>query len=248
LNWVDKPILDTAQPIVHPVPGSIFARMATCYPWRNPLRNSVCRAILSDLGGCRVSGFLSAGKVVMSWGRIIGKGHASIVAAGLYEDRVVAVKIRRTDSKHESFLEEARVQRLAWKAGVAPRLYCYRDNVIVMDLVTGTPLGSLETVDPGKVSLVLSSVYALDKMGVYHHELSRPWRHIVLTDGNAVIIDYGSSSLEYCRNLPRVVSALLVKKGVRISDYLKELLSAYKDDCTRSVYSSIKKRVLEYFE
>jgi len=231
----------------HPVPDSLFARMATCYPWRSPVGNSVCRDTLNDLSSCGVTGLLSLGHVVMPWGRVLGKGHASLVTLGILDDRVVAVKIRRTDSKHKSFHREAVIQELAWKAGTAPRVYCYRDNVIVMDVAWGVPLGGLEEFDRRIISLVLSSAYALDRAGVYHHELSRPWRHIIITDGNAVVIDYGSSSLEYCRNLPRVTSALLVKRGVKIDYMLKELLSEYKRDCTRKLYSEIKDTVLGYF-
>ncbi|MEB3758097.1 MAG: hypothetical protein GSR76_04510, partial [Desulfurococcales archaeon] len=61
------------------------------------------------------------------------------------------------------------------------------------------------------------------------------------------IIDYGSSSLEYCKNLPKVTSALLVKRGVKIDYRLKELLSEYKIDCTRKLYSEIEGVVLGYF-
>jgi len=231
----------------HPVPNSLFARMATCYPWRSPVGNSDCRDILNDLSSCGIQGLLSLGHVVMPWGRVLGKGHASLVTLGILDDTVVAVKIKRTDSKHKSFHREAVIQELAWKAGAAPRVYCYRDNVIVMDIALGVPLGSLEGFNRKIISLVLSSVFALDRAGVYHHELSRPWRHIIITNDNAVIIDYGSSSLEYCRNLPRVTSALLVKKGVKIDYRLKELLSEYKRDCTRRLYSEIEGVVLGYF-
>ena len=208
----------------------------------------MCRDILNDLSTCGVDGLFSTGRVFMPWGRVLGKGHASLVTAGTFDGEVVAVKIRRTDSKHRSFHDEGLIQELAWKAGVAPRVHCRKDNVIVIDLVSGIPLGVLERVSRRTISLVLSSAYALDRAGVYHHELSRPWRHIIITGGNAVIIDYGSSSLDYCRNLPGVTSALLVKKGVGMEDNLRELLSLYKKDCSQRVYMEVERMVLSYFD
>ena len=231
---------------LNPVPDSVFARMITCFPW-NESKLEICKAVLRDLVDCGVESLVSWGGVVLPWGRVIGKGHASVVSLGYYNDIIVAVKIRRTDSKHESFQSEGVFQNLAWKAGVAPKVYCYRDNVIVMDFLEGIPLGELSILTKSSVSTILSSAYALDNAGVYHHELSRPWKHVYLTDANAVIIDFGSSSLGYCRNLPSVIGALLRKISIEADESFKNLLSSYKRGCNSRLYQFIRDHVLSHF-
>ncbi|MCE4606549.1 MAG: hypothetical protein F7B59_04360 [Desulfurococcales archaeon] len=231
---------------LNPVPDSVFSRMAACFPW-NGSKLEMCRTVLRDLVGCGVESLVSWGSITLPWGRVLGKGHASIVSLGYYDNRIVAVKIRRTDSKHKSFQSEGILQESAWRAGVAPRVYCYRDNVIVMDLLEGIPLGDLPVLTKGDVSVILSSAYALDKAGIHHHEISRPWKHVYLTDANAVIIDFGSSSYGYCRNLPSITGSLLRRVGIEISESLKSLLSTYKHGCNSRLYLSIRDFVLGYF-
>ncbi|MCE4615096.1 MAG: hypothetical protein F7B60_06180 [Desulfurococcales archaeon] len=231
---------------LNPVPDSVFARMATCFPW-NKSKLEVCRGVLRDLTDCGVESLVSWGSVVLPWGRVLGKGHASVVSLGCYNGRIVAVKIRRTDSKHESFQSEGALQESAWRAGVATRVYCYRNNVIVMDFLEGVPLRDLTVLSRSDVSIILSSTYALDNAGVYHHELSRPWKHVYLTEANAVIIDFGSSSLGFCKNLPSITGALLRRVGTEVDESLKSLLSRYKHSCNDSLYQSIRDYVLSYF-
>jgi predicted Ser/Thr protein kinase len=228
---------------LNPVPDSLYARRASCFPG-DMYDSEVCKNIIRDLFDCGVESLVSWGGVILPWGRLLGKGHASIVTLGIRDGLLVVVKVRRTDSKHSSFRDEAVRQKLAWKAGVAPRVHCFNDNVIVMDIVQGKPLGFYKVIPREVASKVLWSAYTLDAAGIWHKELSRPWRHVYVTRGNALIIDYGSASFGCCGNLPSIAGALMNRLGVKVDEGLRRFLAEYKKTGNRRLYTIIHDYIL----
>ena len=177
---------------------------------------------------------------------VLGKGHASIVLAGYIRGYgVVAVKVRRTDSKRESLSREAFWASRASLAGAGPRIHYWSNNVIVMDLVTGHSLRDLVeqgSLQPTHIIAALGAARALDAVDVLHHELSRPWRHVYITGLHAIIIDYDSAG-EGCGNVPKLLSGILhrVPGGLEILRRLRPLLAEYRrGGCPLETYETIK--------
>ena len=164
---------------------------------------------------------------------------------------MVAIKVRRSDSKRQSLSWEALWASKASRAGAAPRIHYWSDNVIVMDLVAGYTLGYL--LDQGAlenrhIKASLDAARALDAADVLHHELSRPWRHVYITGLHAIIIDYDSAS-NGCGNVPKLLSGILhgLPGGIVLLKQLRPLLSRYRRlGCPFELYYEIS-NALEYF-
>lgn len=151
------------------------------------------------------------------WGpvRIIGKGtNGVVVACRSKHGDVYACKIRRGDAQRSQLLDEARYLRLANSVGVGPRLYAYTRDVLVMELVRGTPIAEWWTRADVKskkafVEDVLRQARALDSIGISHGELSRPGNHVLASDeGRAVILDFESARFGRPQNVTQVANML----------------------------------------
>ena len=182
--------------------------------------------------------------------RVLGKGHAAVVAAALLENIIVAVKARRVDSKRESLLWEAQALAEASRAGVAPRpIYC-DDDIIVMELIIGPKLGDL--LESGGIPTwalieALKAARTLDVIGIEHLEISRPWKNVIFTGNHekakALIIDYESSK-KGCGNIPRILGGLLPAINININNTIRENLTEYKRNCNKNTYHTIERELI----
>ncbi len=162
---------------------------------------------------------------------VLGKGYASIVVKAVdFEDNVVAVKIRRVDSRRPSLVEEAENLALANSVNVGPRLLGFTENVIVYEFIEGVKIDSYivnssdETVKNVLLSL-LQQCFRLDMIGLDHGELSRPYSHILVTNKNKpYIIDFESSSaLRRPSNVTSIIGSLIIKNGP-LQEYIRGVL------------------------
>jgi len=184
--------------------------------------------------------------------RVLGKGHASVVVAGVMGSSLVAIKSRRVDSKRESLLAEAHLLWEAWRAGVAPRPLYYDSDIIVMEAVTGPRLEDLlaqPPVEPWVFLEALRAARALDTAGILHLELSRPWRNVLYTGAyrgsKAVIVDY-ESARRGCGNVLSLLGGLARTpklKALASSKTLREYMRRYRETCDPQSYSSIEELV-----
>lgn len=142
---------------------------------------------LVECGGTQISGV-----------RVLGKGTVGIVVCGLLSGLRVAVKIRRCDSPRPNMHHEAHMLELANSVGVGPRLIAHTDNVLVMELVEGTPLKHHEKLGDKELEAcvedALKQAFKLDEIGLDHGELSNPHSHVYATPGGAKIIDFDGAS------------------------------------------------------
>ncbi len=182
---------------------------------------------------------------------VLGKGHSSVVVLGRHRDgNLVAVKIRRLDSKRDSLELECNIMMKAYP--IAPKVYYCSRDIIVMEFIRGRSLGdivnSIESCnDAVKLILnVLRAIYELDLKGIDHKELSTPKKHIIIDDrGNVRVIDFESASItDKARNICRVASWLLIRKklitnlcSVDLSNEVIKILKRYKQDI--SVFSKL---------
>ena len=154
-----------------------------CFP--NP-DSRCCYERLEELRLLGIEAVYSYGGVVLEQGvRVVGKGHAAVVVLANHRDYgVVALKVRRRDSKRVSMEWEAKMLEKAAGTGCVPKLYSYSTNFLVREFVDGCTLeeilvsGKAEDVRRAVVS-VIKAAFALDSVGVDVVEISRPLRQIV---------------------------------------------------------------------
>ena len=219
--------------------GSHYSYSIACYPRESP----TCYRALEALEREGVEGFcldrLRAGHPP----GVIGRGHSSIVLLARAPWGVVAVKIRRADSKRTSLAEEYRRLRVAANHGAAPRPFAGDEDFIVMEYIHGPLLGSLlgSPLLPRAVSMGLEAARALDTAGILHGELARPWKHIVYSGRWAYILDYDSAK-PGCGNPVKLVSGVLarVPGGPGFLAGIRRLLREYTRSCDRRLYLEIK--------
>ncbi len=133
--------------------------------------------------------------------RALGKGKTGIVV--LTED-LKAVKIRRVDSPKESLEIEAKLQGLAFP--VAPKVYDYGRNFILMDYIKGR---HMTRQDINLLPTLVIKAWKLEGLKIEHKELSRPWKNVIVRDdGDLVVLDFDSATIkESPKNVTSVLSA-----------------------------------------
>jgi putative serine/threonine protein kinase len=132
--------------------------------------------------------------------RLIGKGFRNIVLVGFRGMVRVALKVRRLDYAVKSTFREAYMLEQANRVGVGPKLLGHRDPVLVMSLVEGVDLTKwlLHSNPPSSAARhtlleVAMQCHRLDRARIDHRELSDASKHVIVTQGGPVIIDFGSA-------------------------------------------------------
>jgi putative serine/threonine protein kinase len=149
-------------------------------------------------------------KTILNGAHVAGKGCVGIVVKSKMGSKVCALKIRRTDADRKTMDEEARLHRIANRAGVGPLLEGQTKNLIAMEFVNGQSiidwvLGSHNNNNNSKNRIplkgevraigtdILDQCFSLDMAGLDHGELSRLARHIIIAE-KPYIIDFESAS------------------------------------------------------
>ena len=169
----------------------------------------------------------SFGDVQLGKYRIIGKGKTGIV---VYIGGGKVVKIRRADSPKESLKIEGKIQELAYP--VAPKVYYYGNNFIVMDYIAGRHLEHNEKVEV--IIKLLEAAKILEDKKIEHRELVRPYKNVLVSD-RVYVIDYDDASVkENPKNVTSILSwlkrvdlARKYLKGVPFDQIVKELLEVF---------------------
>jgi len=234
-------------------------RDLVAYP--NPSDESVESRIrqLKNLGveGLEFEGPLRMGKL-----SVLGKGVVGLVFRGIADNRRVAVKIRRTDSRRRGMIHEASMMRAANKAGIGPECLGSSEDVLEMQFLEGQrlPLWISSLKGRGRKARVKSTVKALleqcvtlDAYGLDHGELSRAHKNVLVTEGDDPwILDYESASLmRRVNNFTSLAQYILLsgrfsRKVVRIlgridREELVKYLRLYKAGRTNDAFESTLK-------
>jgi len=195
---------------------------------------------------------------------ILGLGTVGIVVRARVDDRLCALKIRRTDANRPNMDEEVRVATLANRIGVGPEIYAHTKDMVLMKLLESQEIFDWLKGLRGKgkrnesremLHSLLNQCRKLDIMGIDHGQLSNLRKHAVIAEGKPWIIDFESAGTERKpRNVTTAAQYLLVggglsplmrsTLGVRDTDTLKKLLSDYKRDFSDYSYS----RMLEHLK
>jgi len=175
-----------------------------CYPkecpWREELRRAGIECVYS-FGNREVGKF-----------KVLGIGFRGVVFLARWKDTDVAVKVPRSDRVYD-MRREASLQRRAYP--VAPEVYDFSKHYIVMEYVSYPDIADVVNLPGDKlrpiIRRVLEAGFKLDRLGIDHGELVRPWKHVRVGDG-VKILDFGSASeMRRPSNLTSLVSGLLLK-------------------------------------
>ena len=192
---------------------------------------------------------------------ILGKGYVGVVVLARKKNKLVAVKIRRTDASRTNMVKEAKFLKIANKAGVGPLLIAMSRNFIIMEYLDGKKIGEWVNELKSKRDIkllksvmqkILEDCYSLDVIGLDHGELSTISKHVVINKSKTTIIDFESASTQ--RRASNVTSATqaicigsgiskIVRKIYRMPSKNKiiKILRSYKQEQNRQNFEEILK-------
>jgi len=133
---------------------------------------------------------------------ILGKGYVGMVVLAKKRSRVVALKIRRTDSPRKNMTNEAKLLKTANKLEIGPKFIKNSKNFLIMEYIDGEKIIDWvkKTETKAKeirsvVKNVLRECFLLDDAGLDHGELSTIDKHVIVNKKGNTIIDFESSSV-----------------------------------------------------
>lgn len=238
------------------------ARSAICYP---PMYATYCSELIEKLRRAGITGLISYGDTLIGGVKVLGRGHAAVVVAALHQDLgLVAVKIRRFDSKRHSLEDEAKFLRLCEETRCVPRVYAWDRDFVIRELIPGPTLrkvleeGGRDEVRRALTSLLVCA-HRLDLLGVEVTEISLPLTQVVYRGGDTgrpVIVDLESARLTPSATNVTSVLGFVIGRSFRgtpirslmgIEKYvntLRELARSYKRcgasrSCRTAIFSKI---------
>ncbi len=211
---------------------------------------NTCRKLLEKIKETGVNNFFNYGpRNVYGKLRIVGVGFTGILVLASASKGIVLVKILRKDSRRNSMLHECSILEEASRLGVSPRAYSCSNEYIVMEYIDGYSLAEyIENFDKFRfiydLRIILKSIlyktFLLDKHHIDHGELSRPYKHVLVSPKGVFIIDFDSASKSRTpRNLASILGGLFFRQNkfsktiidnLQVtSNYLKEIPAMIKE-------------------
>ena len=188
---------------------------------------------------------------------ILGKGYVGMVVLAKKRSRVVALKIRRTDSPRKNMTNEAKLLKIANKIGIGPKFIKNSKNFLIMEYIDGEKIIDWAKKSETKakeirsvVKNVLRECFLLDDAGLDHGELSTIDKHVIVNKKGNTIIDFESSSVN--RKPSNVTGATqgiligtglakIIQKKIKIPSKKKiiNLIRVYKKNPTLENFQSL---------
>ena len=189
---------------------------------------------------------------------ILGKGYVGIVILGRLGSKIVAIKIRRTDSQRQTLVDESRLLKKVNQIKVGPKFIASSKNFLVMEYLDGQKISDWVAGVKGsgatkeiKITLakVLHDCFRLDLAGIDHGELSMISKHVIVGK-KVTIIDFESSSLERrVSNITSATQGIYIGSGIakKVSKIYKvppkqkiiNALREYKQDVSKENYENL---------
>ena len=217
---------------------------------RDKLENRVRELESIGIKGIIFEGSSKVGKL-----NLLGKGCVSIVLKAVFNDRTIALKIRRLDADRESMEREADFLKVANSVDVGPKLFAKSKNFLAIGLADGMKMiywikQDLDAQQIRPVVLqVLEQCFRLDTIDLDHGELSNLKKHVIVGE-NITIIDFESASTK--RRVSNVTGAAQclfigsaiarkVRKMLKIdsTDEIIQALKMYKNDVGKENFESL---------
>jgi len=228
------------------------------YPFREENRE-ICKERIRELKDLGVTGVINYGPVSIGKFKVLGKGHAAIVSLAAHKSMgVVALKIRRSDSKRDSLENEAFILKILSETGYVPKLFLYSKNFIVREFIEGLLLKDfLEKYRDNHQMIrdlaenLVRSAWKIDSFNVDIEEISRPDKQIIIKNNDLLKIYYidleSAKTNDHPANLNRIISFLisnkLMREALNIDENIVNILLSYLRDYRRGDHV-IRERIL----
>tara|TARA_B100001123_G_scaffold394329_1_gene475047 strand:+ start:13 stop:795 length:783 start_codon:yes stop_codon:yes gene_type:complete len=188
---------------------------------------------------------------------ILGKGYVGMVVLAKKNNKIVALKIRRTDSPRKNMTNEAKLLKIANKLDIGPKFIENSKNFLIMEYIEGEKIIDWVQKSQTKakeirnvVNNVLRECYVLDDAGLDHGELSTIDKHVIINKKRNTIIDFESSSIDRKpSNVTGATQAIfigtglakIIQKKIKIPTKKKiiELIRIYKKDPTLENFENL---------
>ncbi len=180
--------------------------------------------------------------------RVVGAGFTGVLLLASSTKGIVLVKILRKDSRRNSMLYECSILKIASRLGVSPRVHSCDNKYIIMEYIDGSSLAEyIENIDKLKfiydLRITLRSIiyktFLLDKHRIDHGELSRPYKHVLVSPKGVFIIDFDSASTS---RTPRNLTSILGGLFFRQNKFSKTIINVLQitNNCLKEVSAMIK--------
>ena len=188
---------------------------------------------------------------------ILGKGYVGMVVLAKKSGKIVALKIRRTDSPRKNMSDEAKLLKIANEINIGPKFIKNSKNFLIMEFIDGEKIIDWAKKSETKakeirsvVKNVLRECFLLDDAGLDHGELSTIDKHVIVSKKRNTIIDFESSSVN--RKPSNVTGATqgiligtglakIIQKKIKIPSKKKiiDLIRVYKKNPTLENFQSL---------
>lgn len=216
---------------------------------------------ISELEDLKIKSVAFFGVSTVNNLQILGKGYVGIVVLAKKGTKLLALKIRRTDSQRKEMKNESKLLKLANSVNVGPELIDVSRNYVLMEYLEGEKIGGWVKTLKGKGSAkklkqiirqVLEDCFRLDQLGFDHGELSSISKHVIIGRSKATIIDFESSSTNRrVSNVTSATQAIFIASGIsrKVRQIYKvpqkekiiDSLRNYKREATRESFDLVLK-------
>lgn len=216
------------------------------YPDNNAEQQAHYRQQLHQLG---VECLLAVGPKRLAGLPLLGVGYCGLVIAGIWHERAVAIKLRRRSCQQANLNEEARILRQVNLLNIGPQFHCQQGDLLVMERLSGQPLGDwlqhLSPEDAPELCSVLQRLllqgFYLDAAGIDHGALRCAAEHAFIDGERLTIIDFSHSSTNRRpHNVTSLVSGLFW--GTRLAKDIRRVLPLPKRDALLPWLQDYKKQ------
>lgn len=189
---------------------------------------------LHELG---VDYLVSHGEVQHQGFAVLGIGYCGLVLAGSWQQRSVAIKVRRSSCQQINLDNEARLLQRANDLGIGPLLYCHQGDILIMQRLTGLPFGRwLEQINASHIALLKALLsrllwqgFCLDQAGIDHGALRCVSEHAFVDGDQLTLIDFShSSDQRHPNNVTSLVAGLLW--GTQLAEIIQRWLAVPQRD------------------
>lgn len=183
------------------------------------------------------------------------KGKRGLVSTALYGGKPVLIKERNPASAVNTIGHEALMLQLVNRKGIGPQFIELRDDALIREFIDGEEIMEwIAHADKRHIKAVLLDTLAqcrtLDCLGINKLEMTHPHKHILITEGRPVFIDFErAKQTQKPKNVTQVcqwitgkeMAALLESRDVRISrEAMLEHAKQYKSSYGAQTYERMR--------
>lgn len=207
--------------------------------------NRQIKSRINELEKLKIKSICLEGPTTLGNLAILGKGYVGVVVIAKKGSKVVALKIRRTDSQRKNMKNESVLLKLVNSVKVGPKMIDVSKNFLVMEYLEGEKFSDwiekLKGTGSAKklkstIKSVLEDCYRLDQIGFDHGELSNISKHVIVGKTKSTLIDFESSSTKRRpSNVTSITQAIFIGSGIA-----RKVQKIYKNPSKVKIIKALK--------